>query len=302
MTRTTDRQHRRVLFPLAAVAGIALVLSGCGGPSSAHGAPASSSTTSARQARPGGAGGATIPGANGLVAAVTGATLQVQGKGTQTAVTYTGSTTITTTAPARASDVRLGVCVSVRAAAPSPDTAVTEPLVATTVMISSPVKGRCVAGAFPRREGLGRGDRGRPTGIPSGVRPTGTRTPGTAGGGFGGAAFGTVVALGAHGFTVRDDLPGRSPGGPATAAPRAALRAVTATASTTYTRTVAGTPASLVVGRCVTAFGKADATGALTATSIAVRPAVGGQCTGGFRGGPGNHGDGNGGGGNAGNG
>jgi hypothetical protein len=38
------------------------------------------------------------------------------------------------------------------------------------------------------------------------------------------------------------------------------------------------------VGLCVTAIGPADSTGAVTATSISIRPATNGSCFGGFGG------------------
>jgi hypothetical protein len=42
----------------------------------------------------------------------------------------------------------------------------------------------------------------------------------------------------------------------------------------------------LVVGLCVTALGKADNTGSIAATSIALRPAENGSCSSGFGGPP----------------
>jgi hypothetical protein len=57
---------------------------------------------------------------------------------------------------------------------------------------------------------------------------------------------------------------------------------VTTSTQTTYTKTVATTAKAAAVGTCVTAEGKADDTGAITATSIAVRPADNGSCSQGF--------------------
>jgi hypothetical protein len=56
-------------------------------------------------------------------------------------------------------------------------------------------------------------------------------------------------------------------------------------AGTTYSRTGSATAKALVVGVCVTALGKADDTGSIAATSIALRPAENGACSSGFGGG-----------------
>jgi hypothetical protein len=77
----------------------------------------------------------------------------------------------------------------------------------------------------------------------------------------------------------------RAPGAtgtPSTAATSTTPVTVHSSATTTWTRTATGTAKDLAVGQCVTALGKADDTGALTATTIASRPAQGGQCTIGF--------------------
>jgi hypothetical protein len=59
---------------------------------------------------------------------------------------------------------------------------------------------------------------------------------------------------------------------------------VTTTAATTYTKTVSASAKDLAVGKCVTAIGSADDTGAVTATAIISQPAVNGDCAGGFGG------------------
>jgi hypothetical protein len=57
---------------------------------------------------------------------------------------------------------------------------------------------------------------------------------------------------------------------------------VTVDPSTMYTTTGTGTVASLAVGKCVTAFGSTNSTGAVAATRIAVSPASSSGCTVGF--------------------
>ncbi len=85
----------------------------------------------------------------------------------------------------------------------------------------------------------------------------------------------------------------RSFGAGAGASPRASTgtttnKTVTLTSATKITTTQSATSAAATVGRCLTAQGKADSTGAVAATSIAVTNAVNGQCTSGFGGfGPG---------------
>jgi hypothetical protein len=60
--------------------------------------------------------------------------------------------------------------------------------------------------------------------------------------------------------------------------------AVTTTSATTYTQQQKATATALKQGVCVTARGAQDSSGTVTATSIAVRPAVNGSCTNGFGG------------------
>jgi hypothetical protein len=217
-----------------------------------------------------------MPGVSGLLAAIQGTTLQVQGTSSQTAVVYTSATTLTATVPAKSTDVAVGDCVAVRSAATnggSPATAVT----ATSVTLSAPVAGSCAPGGGAGGQG-GRPNFARPSGAPAGVRPSGA--PG-AGRGFGGGAFGKVTALSGTGFTVASSG-GQQPG----ASPNASTSpiVVTTTSTTAFTKQQAATAAALKVGVCVTARGAQDASGTVTATNIAVRPAVNGTCSNGFGG------------------
>jgi hypothetical protein len=278
---------RRTPLSIAIVGAAALVLTACGGGS----AGASSSTTSASSATTGAQGGGrfgggAFPGASGLVAAVDGSTLQVQGSGTQTAVTWTASTRFTSQTAAKLSDVKVGLCVMVRtpatSGAPQPTT-----VQAASVAITPAVAGTCNAGgALGGRARPGGSTATRPPGATG--RPTGGATRGF--GGFGGV-FGTVKSVSGSSFTVLATTP-RRPTGSATTAPTTSPRTiqVTTASSTTYTKTVAATAKAAAVGTCVTALGKADDTGAISATTIAVRPAVNGACAGGagrgFGGGP----------------
>lgn len=268
------------------VAACVLALAACGGNGAANTAattgPTQSSTSGAQQ----GQRQARIPGTSGLVAEVDGSTLQVQGSGTQTAVTWTSATRFTQEVAAQAADLKVGTCVMVRSAQASGTAPTTPPttVTATSVAITTPVNGQCTGG-FGRGAGLGGGPgggtgapgQGRPTGIPT-DRPTGQGRGGF--GGFGGA-FGKVVAVTSDGFTVQSETFARA-GSTATTAPTTRTVAVSTSPTTTYTRTVAATAAAARVGSCVTALGTTDQVGAVSARSIAVRPAVNGMCTQGF--------------------
>jgi hypothetical protein len=273
MPRTTG------LAPLV-TGGLLLALTACGGP---PGSDSSGGATAEPQPSQSAAGQTSqntrFPGTSGLLAALTGATLQVQSpQSGQVAVTYTAKTTFAKTVAAKAADVTVGSCVTVRPTGTSSSTAVT----ADSISISRPVRGSCLGrggfgggpgGGGPVRSGAGGAPPSdaptdRPTGAPqlSGTVPT----------------IGTVTDVTGTSFTVAAlafDRP------PATAAPQAtpSTRAVTVTTAgaTTYRKTVAGSAKDLEVGQCVQALGTADDTGAITATSISTEPAVDGQCGGG---------------------
>jgi hypothetical protein len=248
-----------------------LALAGCGGGSSTV---ATAPATQAAQPSGPPPGGGGFPGTSGLIAAIQGATLQVQTADAQTAVTFSAKTAITDVVKATAAAVQPGACVSVRdstatASAPaSPASSIT----ATSVTVSSPVGGTCVSG-------FGGGRRGAPpAGTAAQPRPSFSPRPG----GFrgGGGAFGTVASVSGSTFTVSSTAPGAAGGAASTR-----TITVTETPATTYTADEKATAAALKVGSCVTARGTTDSTGTLAATALSVRPAVNGSCT--AAGGPG---------------
>jgi hypothetical protein len=257
-------------------------LAGCAGGKSASTPSAAAQTSAAGdQQRQGfGAGG---PAAFGLLAEIDGHVLQVQNPSTgQVSVSYSTSTTFSQTEQVTAAALKVGDCVTAIGQRPAgaPSAASTAPsrptsFAAGSVQISAPVNGSCgFAGV-----GGGRGVRpsgfpsGRPSGFPSG-RPTNLPS-GRAGGGFGAGEFasGTVSALSAGRITVQTPARGQQPAGTVT---------VTLTDSTSYTETVSATAAALRVGECVSATGKADTTGAVAATRIALSRAGPSGCTNGF--------------------
>jgi hypothetical protein len=274
----------------AAVCCAVLFVSACGGGTKATAGASGTSTTAASRG-PGGdaAGGARgFPGAIGLLAQIDGKTLQVQGTDTQTAVTYSAKTTFTSTVAAKLSDIVVGACVQARSAPPAAGaggaapTAAAGPIAAASVEISAAVNGRCTLGGsrIPgARAPGGSGDPTPPAGMPTSGR---TRGPGAGGGFFGLGASGKVTAVSGTTFTVASTSP---QGGTATTAVPG-TRTVQTSAATTYTRTEAADAKALVVGLCVTALGKADSTGSIAATSMALRPAQKGSCSTGFGGPP----------------
>ena len=283
----------------AALSCAVMFLAACGGTS----APATTAAAATTAASGSGAGGArTFPGATGLLAQIDGTTLQVQGATSQTAVTYSASTTFTNTVAAKISDVVVGVCVqarSARAAAGAPPTtapsSTSGPIVASTVEISAAVNGKCSAAGGLRTGGAQPpGAAGQPTGAagaPNPGRARGAGRGGSGAGGFGGlGAFGKVTAISATGFTIDSIRP--TSGTATTAVPT--TETVQTPAGTKYTQTGAANAKALVIGLCVTALGKADDTGSIAATSIILQQAVNGSCSSGFGGGFGGQGAGGG--------
>jgi hypothetical protein len=282
----------------AALGCAVMFVAACGGGTSATTNAAAAPTTAASANSAG--GGRAFPGATGLLAQISGTTLQVQSTSAQTAVTYSASTTFTNTVAAKLSDVVVGVCVQARSARPGAGTAgaapttaprtTSGPIVAATVEISAAVNGKCSAAGGLRTGGT------RPPGTSGAANPGRTRGPGGGGSGAGGngfgglGAFGKVTAVNPTGFTIESIRPAN--GTATTAAPT--TETVQTPAGTKYTRTGAANAKALVIGLCVTALGKADDTGSIAATSIILQPAVNGSCSSGFGGGFGGRGAGGG--------
>ncbi len=248
---------------LLAAAGIALVsvlaLAACAGSPAPATAPTQAAATGQGQGAPG-----RLPGASGRVAAVTGSTAQVQAATTQTAVSWNSATTFTQQVAATPAALAVGECIIARAARGGAATATGSALAAVSIAIVTAVNGSCIGGfSFPGGGGFRTQNPARPSTAPS--------RPGGFAGGF--AVVGTIASVGDGTMTV-------SPSRPA----GAGTRTVTWSAATSITRTVPASASAVVVGICVSAQGKTDDTGALTASSIVVSAPVGGVCTGGLRG------------------
>jgi hypothetical protein len=220
-----------------------------------------------------GAGGGRFPGASGTVAAVSGSTAQVQNdQSGQVAVSWTKDTTFTQQVDATLADVTVGSCVMVTTADDG-DTAATVRITAANDDDSCGFGGGQGGG---QGGGPGGGQNGgeRPEGAPTGMPSD--MPSGAPGGGRGFGTIGEVAAVSAGGFTVSATRPGNE---------EATDVSVTVGDDTTYTTQAKAQASAVTVGRCVTARGDSDNTGAVTATTISVSDPVDGQCGAGFGGG-----------------
>lgn len=250
-----------------AAGGFALLLTGC---TAATATTQSGVPSASASARPTGA--PAMPGASGIIAEIAGRTLQVQGNGSQTAVTYTTKTTFTQQVSGTAGDITVGSCVRVASADAADATAVT----ATSVTVSTAVDGACTWGVGV--DGSSRG--GRPSGMPSGApggpgmpsgAPSGMPSGGPSGmpSGMGRMLVGTVTAADGKSVTVSATQPGSD---------QATTVTVTLGSAVTITTSQKASASALKVGLCASARGASDSTGAITATSISLSRAVDGAC------------------------
>ena len=286
--------RRPSVLALAAGVPVALLLlaaCGGGGDSSASAGTAAAAPSAAPSAGGGtnGPGGNRGPAASGEIAAVSGKTLQVQDSSSQTAVTWSASTRFTKTVTAT---LAAGDCVT---AVGTPGTS-DDTLTATTIRVVS-TSGSCTFDRAGGADGPGFPDgtpRARPSGgFPggNGAPPSGAARPSGAPGGRDFAtAFGTVKSVSGSTVTLSGTVRtagqfrGGSPGATPTATPSATTVTVTLGSSATVERAVSATGADAKVGLCATATGKADSTGTVAATVIALSPKRANGCTGGFGG------------------
>ena len=269
---------------VAVAVGALALTAGCSGGSSST-ATSSAAPTAASTGPRTGAG--RVPGVNGLIAAVDGSTMQVQSQTKQTAVTWTSSTVFARVATGTIADVTVGSCVNVRSADPT-GTATdpgSGPVTAAAVVVLSLGDGKTLTGCLT---GDGRGGFGQPGGGPGGPPSGAGGAPAASGGPTGrpdGAGrglrvlVGQVTAVNAQSLTVAAVRLGGD--GSVGASPTTEPVTVVASAQTAVTVTRPGTPAEATVGRCASAQGSTDQTGAMTATRVTITDAVQGSCTGG---------------------
>ena len=291
MIDTVSRRRQRLVAAAAAAAAAVLLLAGCGG--SAKPSSASSSSSGAGSgvgaAGPGSAqgfaGGGARPAASGQIAALSGNSMEVQDPATgQVTVTFTAKTTFTQTVTVPASAIVAGDCVtavaasssasaSASAAATAPATASTTAapptaITATMVAVSTPRSGSCTGprtGSGPQQTPPSGAPSGLPSGVPSGL-PSGGRTGGT----FGRAVFGQVSSVSGSSLVVHEAARGTQPARDVT---------VTTDAATVITEQRSASAATLQVGKCVSAAGTTDSTGAVAATRIAISTPTANGCT-----------------------
>lgn len=273
-------------LPLLALASAGLItLSACGSGGSSSAADQSTQPgTGGYGSASGGGGfgpGGRMPGTFGKIAAKTGRTLQVQGADGQVAVTFTAKTAITQQVTVAEKAVKVGTCVMVTPSEDSISGSATDDtgndaVIAGTVRITAGTQGSCSGGAtFGGRPGSS-GPSGNPSGMPSGMPSGAPSDLGSGGPGGGRRMFGTagkVTAVTDDGFTVKETTPGSDDTTDVT---------VTVTGDTTVTTTKNAAASVLEVGKCVSATGDSDDTGAVTADRISVTDPVDGECTGGF--------------------
>jgi hypothetical protein len=204
------------------------------------------------------------PAASGTIAAITGTTMQVQNEQTgQVAVTWTSSTKFTHQVSATIAAVTVGDCVT--AIAPSGTSVPATSFNATSLVVRKPVNGSCTGGV---EEGGGQ----QPSGSPSRLMPGGPTPSGAPSGKSSGIVVtGTVRSV--SGTTLV--IAARTPGSNTTA-----NKTVTVGSRTKITADAETTERSLKLGKCVTAEGKTDSSGAVTATSVRISDPVNRQCGG----------------------
>ena len=265
--------------------GAVVLLAGCGGSSSGSGGSGtpSGATSSGAAAAGGTTGGGTGrgPAASGEIAAVSGTTMQVQSQQSgQVAVSWTSTTTFSQQVTLAASSIKAGDCVTAVGASGTSTSATT--FSAASLSVTTATNGSCTGG-FGGGGGGGSAPSGfpsgsRPSGFPSGARPSGFPSGGTARSVA--IASGSVVSVSGSSVVVaaRDFTAGSGSGSSTT------NKTVALAATTKITGEQTATASAVKVGRCATAVGSSDSSGAVTATTIRVTDPVNGSCTSGFGG------------------
>lgn len=236
--------HRGSVLLVGSV--LALGAAGCGG---SHSAAAPAAAATAPSASP----SAGPPGVSGTAAAVTATSVQVQNPATgQTRVDLTPSTVFTQTVPATSADLAVGSCV-VATGTPATPGAAAGVVTVQSVTITPAGPDGCTGGF------LGGAGGTRSPGATRSPRPT--AGPGT--GADRGGAFGKVTSVSAPTFVV--EQANRTTG---------ATRTTTVTwdATTAFTKVVPAAASALSAGQCVNAAGPTDDTGAISATTVNIRP------------------------------
>ena len=259
---------------LGAMGAVGVLLAGC-----------SSATAGQSSPTPSGGPGR---GVSGTIQSVGGSTVQIQTTAGQSSaiITYGSTTKITDTVVGKLSDVKPGLCITVRsAAASSPPAAgqaagqpaAGQPVAASSIALSQPTNGSCTAG-FGGGSGGGQRSPGATPSFPPSADPSRSARAGM-GTGMGMGAFGTVESVSGSTIVVATVGGAAGMGGAAGGqTPSPGHETVTTNAQTTVSMRADATASSLKVGRCVAATGPTDGAGVTAATSLAVSDPVGGTC------------------------
>jgi hypothetical protein len=251
-------------------------------------------------------------GASGSVASISGTTMEVQSTSSQTSVSWSTSTAFSETDSEALSAVTVGDCLMVTGTAGKKSKTT---IAARSITISKPSStGSCTAastsgGAGGSRFAGGGGFGGFGGAGAGGTRPSGSAPSGGFARGSGGSrgsfaglanlaiANGKVTAVKGSKVTMSGTVlsslfkPGTSKSSKSkskkTSKP-AKLKTeklkITTGKTTTLSETQAITSTSLAVGDCVTAFGTASSTGAVTASTVRITSTGGKSCSSGFGG------------------
>jgi hypothetical protein len=240
---------RMTQFTILAIAGItALSAAACGTPNntkpSTPESPASSSPASAEGKER----------VNGLIASVSGNTVQVSQKDGTATVDFTPSTKVNEFTPAQLTDVTAGSCVSARPTSESTP-ATSGAITAKSVTVSQAVDGKCPPPKVPAGAST--------TAAPSAPPPGGTEAPQVRPA----AARGTVASVAGNTIAVTTADANGNP----------SQINVTVTDTTKYTKNTPADAHAITQGKCISARGTKDGSGTLQATKIVVSPAGNGN-------------------------
>ena len=188
----------------------------------------------------------------GLIASVTGDTIQVTQQNGNVTVDFTPSTKVSEVTSASLPDVTAGSCVTVRPTKENPQSG--GAITAQSVRVSPAVDGKCPQPKEPPAGSTTPAPAGTPSG-PSTAPPP--KNPGI---------HGTVASLAGNTITVNTTDPGSTP-----------QTTVTVSDKTKYTKEGATNSQAIAAGKCITARGTENS-GALQATTIRLRPASNGKC------------------------
>ena len=255
------------------------------------------------------AGAATAPanapiGATGSVAALSGSTMEVQNPSSgQTTVNWTSTTNFSKSVTETVSSLTPGTCVTVTGT--SSKSSKTTIAARSISVVAASTTGSCT-GQFRPGGGAGGANGpggggfrfgGRGGGTTGGTRPTFNPGSGRRFPNLGSIAIATGKVTAVSGTTLSVSGYDLSPGNfvrPGTSAksttpktkkpttPKTENLKITTTSATTVAATQSAAATDLAVGDCVSAFGPAATTGAVTATTVRITSTGGQTCTAGF--------------------